>query len=154
MKTVIVLPVLNEAENIEDFIEKVSENIDGNDVKMLVVDRKPLHLAAKVMITKIASRTHDFRVRKKLFPASELTGNIFCIVIEDDVNLLILGLGSHVIVEGIIIEYLFIKLAEYPCCVVGICQCSVESPILLHSKALSGMLKRPPHFSILELNAI
>ena len=38
MKTVIVLPVLNEAENIEDFIEKVSENIDGNDVKMLVVD--------------------------------------------------------------------------------------------------------------------
>ncbi len=38
MNTVIVLPVLNEAENIKDFIEKVIENIDNNYIKILVVD--------------------------------------------------------------------------------------------------------------------
>lgn len=38
MKTVIVLPVLNEAENIKDFIEQVEKNIDTNSVKILVVD--------------------------------------------------------------------------------------------------------------------
>jgi len=35
---VIILPVLNEAENIKDFIEKIIKNIDNNLVKILVVD--------------------------------------------------------------------------------------------------------------------
>ena len=38
MNTVIVLPVLNEAENIKDFIEQVENNIDTSTVKILVVD--------------------------------------------------------------------------------------------------------------------
>lgn len=38
MNTVIVLPVLNEAENIKDFLEQVEKNIDINFVKILVVD--------------------------------------------------------------------------------------------------------------------
>ena len=38
MDTVIVLPVLNEAENIKDFIEQVETNIDRTSVKILVVD--------------------------------------------------------------------------------------------------------------------
>jgi len=38
MNTVIVLPVLNEAENIKNFIEQVEKNIDINSVKILVVD--------------------------------------------------------------------------------------------------------------------
>lgn len=38
MNTVIVLPVLNEAENIKDFIEQAEKNIDTSSVKILVVD--------------------------------------------------------------------------------------------------------------------
>ena len=38
MDTVIVLPVLNEAENIKDFIEQVEKNIDNETTKILVVD--------------------------------------------------------------------------------------------------------------------
>ncbi|MBR1908049.1 polyprenol monophosphomannose synthase [bacterium] len=38
MNTVIVLPVLNEADNIYDFISQVIKNIDSTSVKIIVVD--------------------------------------------------------------------------------------------------------------------
>ena len=70
-----------------------------NSIIVLAVWCEPLYFSADIFVAQIAFGAHDLHVFKDIFLGIKLPGDVFLIIVKNNLNLLLFGLWSDICVK-------------------------------------------------------